>query len=332
MNVETPSTALTKMVCAALVLIATSFMLGPAAAQTASYPSHPIRLIVQFPAGGSSDIMGRAFADKLGVDLGQSVIVDNRSGGNTVIGTQAAASSKPDGYTILQVTPNAVIVASLQPKLPYDLERDFTPVIGVGSVPLLLVVPEKSDIRSIADLVAVAKATPGGVSYASGGIGSLGHLASAQLARELKLTATHVPYRGVAPALQDVIGNRAQFMLVSSLEGIQMEKSGIRVLGVTSGQRLPTLPNVPTMSELGFANFHPSVWYGFVVPKNTPPDIVDRLHKAFAKAANDPAVRERLAFLGLTIRIRSGVEFGKHMRDEAVRWNRVVKQNDIKME
>lgn len=156
---QTLMLSLKKMASAALALVAATSIAGGAAAQSASYPSRPIRLIVPFPAGGSSDILGRAIAEKLGAELGQSIIVDNRSGGNTVIGTQAAASSKPDGYTILQVTPNAVIVASLQQNLPYDLERDLTPVIGVGSVPLLLVVPAKSNIRSIPDLVTAAKST-----------------------------------------------------------------------------------------------------------------------------------------------------------------------------
>ena len=317
----------------ALSFLVASCIASAAAAQTTSYPSRPIKIVVPFPPGGSSDILARTFANKVSSELKQSIIVDNRSGGNTVIGTQAVASSRPDGYTILQVTPNAIILASLQPKLPYDLERDFTPVIGVGSVPLLLTVPASSSIRSIADLVTAAKSTPGGISYASGGIGSLGHLAPARFARDLKITATHVPYRGVSPAIQDVVANRVHFMFVSSLEGMQIAKSGgVRVLGVTSEQRLPSLPDVPTMAELGFADFSPAVWYGFVVPANTPSDITDRLYKAFAKAAVDPEVVERLSTLGLTVKIRSGAEFGKYMRAELIRWSLVVKENNIKME
>ncbi|UUZ77240.1 tripartite tricarboxylate transporter substrate binding protein [Polaromonas sp. P1(28)-13] len=306
---------------------------GSAAAQTGAYPVRPIKLTVPFSAGGSSDILGRVFADRVGAELGQAVIVDNRAGGNTVVGTQAVASSKPDGYSILQVTPNAVIVASLQQNLPYDMERDFTPVIGVGAVPLLLVVPAKSELRSVADLVNAAKTTPGGISYASGGVGSLGHLVPARFAHDLKMNATHVPYRGVAPALQDVIGGRVHFMFVSSIEGMQMVgPNGVRVLGVTAEQRHPSLPDVPTMAELGFAGFVPAVWYGFVVPKNTPAETVDRLYQAFAKAANDQGVREKLGRLGLTVRVRSAVDFGRLMRDEAQRWSRVVKENNIKME
>ena len=152
-------------------------------------------------------------------------------------------------------------------------------------------------------------------------------------ARAAKITATHVPYRGVAPAIQDLLGNRVGFMFVSSLEGMQVAKTGgIRVLAVTSEQRLPNLPNAPTMAELGFADFTPAVWYGFVVPANTPAPIVDRLYNAISKAANDPAVQARLGDLGLRMKIRSGAEFGRQMHDESIRWRRVVEENQIKME
>jgi tripartite-type tricarboxylate transporter receptor subunit TctC len=306
---------------AALALSAALCVMAPALAQTASFPNRPIKLIVPFPAGGSSDILGRSFAEKLQAELGQSVVVDNRAGGNTVIGTQAAATAPPDGHT------------SLQAGLPYELERDFKPVIGVGAVPLLLAVSEKSNIRSIADLVALAKATPGGVSYASGGIGSLGHLAPARLLRDLKIAGTHVPYRGVSPAMQDVAAGRVHFMLVSSLEGMQMVNAGqVRVLGVTSEQRLASLPQAPTMVELGFPDFTPAVWYGFVVPSKTPADVVDRLAKAFTKVAGDSVVRERLGGLGLTMKLRSAPDFGKYMQEESARWSKVVKDNNIKME
>ncbi|MDO9437246.1 tripartite tricarboxylate transporter substrate binding protein [Hydrogenophaga sp.] len=306
--------------------------LGPAFAQQ-GYPNRAIKLIVPFPAGGSSDVMARALGDKVGAALGQSVVVDNRSGGGTVIGAQAAATSRPDGYTLLQITPNAVVIGSLKPDLPYSLEKDFVPIVGVGAVPMLLAVPARSNLRTLADLVAVAKSNPGGLIYASGGVGSLGHLAPARLLSELKITGTHVPYRGVAPALQDLAGDRGHIMFVSSLEGMQSLKAGhIRVLGVTSEQRLPSLPDVPTMQELGMADFTPAVWYGFLAPAGTPPAIVARLSKVFAEAVQDPATRERLMSLGLTIRIRNSAEFAQQIRDETQRWARVVKDNKITLE
>lgn len=306
--------------------------MGPLFAQQ-GYPNRAIKLIVPFPAGGSSDVMARALGEKVGAALGQSIVVDNRAGGGTVIGAQAAASSRPDGYTLLQITPNAVVIGSLKADLPYNIEKDFVPIVGVGAVPMLLAVPAKSNLRTLADLVAVAKVNPGGLTYASGGIASLGHLAPARLLSELKITGTHVPYRGVAPALQDLAGDRAHIMFVSSLEGVSSLKAGhIRVLGVTSEQRLPSLPDVPTMIELGMADFAPAVWYGFLAPAGTPQPIVDRLGKAFADAVQDPATRERLTGLGLTIHIRNSAEFGKQIREETVRWARVVKENKITLE
>lgn len=314
-------------------VVAATCLVSGVTAQTTAYPSRPIKLIVPFAAGGSSDILGRVFADRVGTELGQPMVVDNRAGGNTVIGTQAAASARADGYTILQVTPNAVIVGSLQRSVPYDLGRDFAPVVGVGSVPLLLAVPASSTIRSIGDLVGLAKSMSGGLSYASGGMGSLGHLAPVRLLRDLKIPGTHVPYRGVAPAIQDVAANRVHLMFVSSLEGMQMVKAGgIRVLAVTSEQRLPGLPDVPTMAELGFADFYPAVWYGFMVPAKTPADVRDRLHQAFAKGAADPGVHEQLVKLGLTVKLRNGPEFAQFIREEDARWSRVVKENGITME
>lgn len=305
----------------------------PASAQTGSFPNRPLRLIIPFPAGGSSDILGRVFAEKMQLSLGQAVVVDNRAGGSTVIGTLAAATARPDGYTLLQVTPNAAIIGSLQPGLSYDLERDFTPVIGVGAVPLLLAVSPRSEIRSLADLTALARATPAGVTYASGGIGSMGHLAPARLIRDLKINATHIPFRGVAPALQEVAAGRVDFMLVSSLEGAQLAKAGqVRLLGVTAEQRLPSMPDVPTMAELGFPDFTPGVWYGFVVPTRTPTDVVDRLAKAIAEAAGDPSVKERLGGLGLSIRLRDGQDFRRYIHDEIARWSRVIKENNIRLE
>jgi tripartite-type tricarboxylate transporter receptor subunit TctC len=299
-------------------------------AQTVDYPSRPIKLIVPFPAGGSSDVLARSLAVKLEDDLKQPIVVDNRAGGNSIIGSQAAAASKPDGYTILQVTPGTIIAPRLQTDATLDPLRAFVPIIGVGATPLLLVVPAKSSIRSIGDLIALSKSRQGGVSYASGGVGSLGHLAPARFARELKMNATHVAYRGVNPALQDVIAGRVEFMFVSSLEGMQVAKSGrVRVLAVTSGQRIPALPDVPTMAELGFADFKPMVWYGFVAPAGTSPAILSRLYGAFVKATEEPRVREQLGSLGLTVQVSTGAEFGRYMQDESTRWNRVIQENRI---
>lgn len=321
-----------QLTASAIALLASAYAPAGALAQAGEFPARTIKLVVPFAAGGSSDILARVLAEKAGALLGQAIVIDNRAGGNTVIGTQAVASASPDGYTLLQASPNTVVVAALQKRLPYDLERDFRPIIGIGAVPLLVAVPASSTIRSVADLVTAAK-QPAGISYASGGIGSLGHLAPARFLRELKITATHVPYRGVAPAIQDVAANRVQLMFVSSLEGMQMVRSGgIRLLGVTAEQRLAGLPDVPTMAELGFAGFTPAVWYGFLAPAKTPAPVMTRLYRALEQAMADASVQSRLGELGLTVKVRSGADFGKFMRDEAERWRVVVVENDVKLE
>jgi tripartite-type tricarboxylate transporter receptor subunit TctC len=321
-----------KLTASVIALLASAFVTAGALAQAGAFPARTIKLVVPFAAGGSSDILARVVAEKAGALLGQAIVIDNRAGGNTVIGTQAVASASPDGYTLLQASPNTVVVAALQKNLPYNLERDFRPIIGIGAVPLLVAVPASASIRSIADLVTAAK-QPAGISYASGGIGSLGHLAPARFLRELKITATHVPYRGVAPAIQDVAANRVQLMFVSSLEGMQMVKSGgIRLLGVTAEQRLPGLPDVPTMAELGFAGFTPAVWYGFLAPAKTPAPVVARLYTALEQAMGDASVQSRLGELGLTVKVRNGADFGTFMREEAERWRAVVVENNIKLE
>jgi tripartite-type tricarboxylate transporter receptor subunit TctC len=311
-----------------VVLIFVSCAANGAVAQSSAYPSRPIKLT--FAAGGPGDIIGRLLAEKVGAELGQTIIVDNRAGGSSVIGTQAAARSDPDGYTILQLTGANIIVAHLQSDLPYDFEKDFIPVVGVGSVPLVLAVPGRSNIHSIADLIAAGQSMSGGLNYASGGNGSLGHLAGALLVRELKINATHVPYRGNSPALQDLIGNRVQLLFASTIEALQLAEAGeIRLLGVTSEQRLAGLPSVPTMKELGLGTIDPRTWYGYLVPAKTPAAIVDRLYDAFSKALAKPDVQERLQALNFTMRLADGPEFGRFMRAESVRWQKVIKENRI---
>jgi tripartite-type tricarboxylate transporter receptor subunit TctC len=324
---------LKKLVCASLVLAASISILYGRDAQAGQYPSMPIKLIVPFAAGGVGDIVARIFGEKVSDKLRQPIIVENRAGGNSVIGTQVAVRSKPDGYTVLQVTPGNVIIPILQQNIPYDWERDLTPVVGIGSVPLVLAVPAKSNIRSIPDLVAAANSTPGGLIYASGGAGSMSHLAPARLVRELKIKATHVPYRGFSGSVQALLGDQIHFMFATIADVIELAKSGtVRLLAVTSEQRTPSLPDVPTMAELGFPSFYPAVWYGYVVPANTPKDVIERLYTVFAETANDPGVQERLGKLGLTIKVTNGSEFGRYMHDEATHWQHVIEENQIKLD
>ena len=214
--------------------------------------------------------------------------------------------------------------------MPYNLERDFTPIISIGSFPLVLTVPVASKLNSFADLVAVVKSKDG-ITYASGGMGTLAHLSSVRLINQLNGTRNHIPYRGNSDATQALLGNQVQLFFPGSAEAVSLAKSGkVRLLGVTSDERLSILPDVPTMKELGFADFTPRLWYAFFVPAETPNDVVSRLHAAFSKAVTDPSVLERLAALGFAMEIKDGAAVSAFMKSEAARWGKVIKDNNIK--
>lgn len=320
-----------KKACAALGLIAGLSLIGGGAAESATFPTSPIKLVVPFSAGGSGDIVARLFADKVGAILGQTVVVYNRPGANSVIGTEFVVRSKPDGYAILQLSPGNVAVQFLQDNVPYDWERDLAPIIGVGAQPLVLAVSAKSNIRSIADLVATAKSMPGGIVYGSGGVGSMSHLAPALLVQDLKIQATHVPYSGLSGSVQSLLGGQTQFIFATTTDLLELAKSGtVRLIGATSERRLADLPNVPTMIELGYPDFNPVVWTTYAAPAGTPKDVIDILYRAFRKAAEDPDLQARLGKLGFQVNIRTSAETGKFMHDEALRWRKVIDDNHIK--
>jgi tripartite-type tricarboxylate transporter receptor subunit TctC len=306
--------------------------MGRAAAE-AGFPTRPIKIVVPFAPGGAGDAVARIIGDKVQADLGQALVVENKSGGNTVIGTQAVASARPDGYTLLQTTASNVIITHLQEKLPYDPDKAFVPVAGIGAVPLAVAVNGKSKLRTIADLVALAKATPKGIFYSSGGTGSQTHVAPVWFTQLARMPATHVAFRGGGPAAQAVVADQVQFTFASTIAVQEFSRTGqLRLIAVTSEQRVPSLPEVPTMVEQGFAEFTPMLWYGYLAPAGTPKDVIDRLHGAFANAAADPQVKERLAALGLVVKVRGPTEFGQFIREESGRWGRVIRENKIKLE
>ena len=322
-----------KKVALALALGTATVFIGSAAAQSTQYPTKPITLIVPYAAGGTGDVVARVFSEKVRTVLGQPLVVDNRAGAGGAIGAQAAARSKPDGYTILLMATAHVILPSLQ-QVPYDWERDFTPVFGVTATPLVFAVRAKSSIRSIADLAATAKSMSGGINYSSGGSGSISHLTAVRLAQALKMSAVHVPYRGFSGAVQALLGDQVQFICATVADVIELTKSGDfpaarRDIRKASGT---SLPDVPTMAELGFADFDAASWNAYLVPAKTPSDIVDRLYNAFAKTASDPGVQEQLAKLGVAVRAKNRTELVKFIHDESVRWRRVIEENKIKIE
>src|SRR6266699_1102326 len=318
-------TTFKRLVCAFTVLSAASF--GGISIATAAEvcPARFIKMIIPNPAGGVGDLIGRILGEKVGAELGKPVVIENRSGATTVIGTEVVAKAKPDGCTILSLTASGVVVSVLQEKLPYNLERDFTPIIGVGSFPMVLAVPVGSKLNSFADLVAAITSTDG-ITYASGGAGTLAHLSSVRLIKELNGTGTHVPYRGNSDAIQGLLGNQVQLFFPSTAEALPLAKSGkIRLLGVTSEDRFPVFPDVPTMKELGFADFNPRLWFAFLAPAQIPTESVSRLHDAFARAVKDPAAQQRLTALGFAVEIKDPAATSALMKSEAARWGKIIK-------
>ena len=311
---------------AGLVLLALLGMASSVYACSARF----IKVIVPNPPGGSSDLIARAMGEKAGAVLGQSVVIENRAGASTTIGADFVAKSKPDGCTILSLTTAGVVVSVLRDKMPYDLHRDFVPIVSVGSFPMVLAVSPDSKLTSLADVAKAAK-SPNGITYVSGGAGTMAHLAAARLIRELGGTGIHVPYRGNGEAMQALLGNHAQMLFPSTADAGALITSGkIRILAVTSDNRLTTLPNVPTMKELGYADFTPRLWYAFVAPASTPGETISRLRDAFASAAKDPSVEQRLSVLGFTSEIKDSAGLSAYIKAEADRWSKVIKENNIK--
>lgn len=318
---------------ACLAIAAAGLLSGVALAQTAPYPSRPITVVVPFAAGGTADVAARILAERAGAELGQSIVIDNRSGAGGVIGAQAVVRAKPDGYTVLQISTAHAILPGLRKDVPYDLGRDLAPVFGATVVPQALAVNARSAIRSIADLAATTRTNPAGINYASGGTGSISHLTAARVMQHYKISATHVPYRGLSNAVQAVLGNQAQFTVVNIPDVLELTRSGaLRLLAVTSEQRLPYLPEVPTLAEQGMPDSVSVSWGAYLVPANTPGDVIERLHNAYAKAANDPGVKERLGKLGMTIKAMNGVTLGRFIQDETTRFSRTIEDNQIKLD
>jgi tripartite-type tricarboxylate transporter receptor subunit TctC len=288
-----------------------------------------IKLVIPQPAGGVGDVVGRMIADKAATFLEQPIVVENKVGASTTIGTASVASAKPDGCTILHMTTTAVVASAINEKLPYNLERDLQPVIAVGSFPMALTVLESSKFKTFPDFAAAAKAAEG-LNYATGGPGTMAHLASLRMLKEIGGKGTHVPYRGNAPALAGLLGGDVHFFFPTTFEAIpQLAANKVRVLGVTSDARLPSMPNIPTMKELGFPDLTPRIWYAFLLPAGAKPEVVARVQDAFAKAMNDPAIQTQLRARGYIPEAKSTAETAAFIKGELARWKKVAQENNI---
>ncbi|HUG21840.1 Bug family tripartite tricarboxylate transporter substrate binding protein [Piscinibacter sp.] len=316
-------------------VLAASLALAATAAQPAGYPEKPIRLLVPYPPGGSTDVLGRALAELMRQDLGQMVFVENKPGANTGIAAQALAVAPPDGYTLLLATAATVVLNPLlYPKLPYEPTRDFEAVARLATTPLVLVVRPDAPAKTLADMIATAKAQPGSINYASTGNGSSLHLAGELLQIETGTQMVHVPYKGSAPALTGVLGGETHFFIDAVGSSIPLIKGGkLRALAVTSGERLQALGDVPTVAESGYPRFEVSTWFGVMAPKNTPEAVLNKLNATIARVAADKAFREQFEALGLIIPqpMKPG-EFTTYIRSESARWAPLIKAKGITLE
>jgi len=298
-----------------------------------NYPTKPIRFIVPFPPGGGTDIVSRLVANKLSDTLGWRIVIDNRAGAGGSIGMEAAANSAPDGYTLVMgQTSNLAVNPSLYSKLPYSPMRDFAPVSLVSMIPVTLMVMAKSPYKSVADLVNAAKARPGQVTYASTGNGTIGHLSGELLQRQAGVKFIHVPYKGAAQAFPDLLGGRLDVFLASLETALPQVKAGtIRAIAVTSAQRAPVLPDVPTVAESGYKGFESYTWTGVLVAARTPQPIIERLNKEIAHILDMPDMKERLNTGGNPV-ATGPKAFATLLKADTEKWARIVKDAGLKVE
>ena len=311
--------------CLLLLALAGQIAAGGAHAQ-GGYPARPIRIIVPYPAGGPADTTARLVAPRMSEALGRQVIIDNRSGANTLIGTELVAKSPPDGYTLLLVTSTISINPSTYRKLPYDTARDLIPVTVVISTPFTLITHPALPVKSAGDLVRLAKARPGQLLYPSSGIGSANHLAIALLSRTTGMETTHIPYKGTAQWLTDLVAGQVHFALTNPLASLPLARADkVRLLATTGAKRLPLLADVPTLAESVARGFEAGNWHAMFAPAGTPREIVLRLHGEVAKALGVPEVAAKFIESGAHVVGMPPDEFSAFFRSEMAKWEKAVK-------
>ena len=302
-------------------------------AMAQAYPAKPVRLVVPFAAGGGTDVIGRMIAQKVSEAWGQQMVVDNRAGGGSVIGTELVARSAPDGYTLLLTAPPFTTNAALLPKLPYDSLKDFAPITLAALAPLIVVVHPSLPVRSVKDLVALAKSRPGQLSYGSSGNGGPQHLAGELFKSMAAVDMLHVPYKGGAPATVDLVGGQVQLGFSSMLTVLSFVKAGrLRALAVTGARRSAIMPELPTVAESGFRGYETTTWYGIFARAGTPPAIITSLNSDIARALNLRDVKERLASEGAEVVASSPAAFAAFVQAEIERVRKLSKFSTIKLD
>jgi len=318
----------------ALKLLAVGFcLLAPALAQAQTFPDKPIRLIVPFPPGGPNDIIARVVGKRLGEILKQTIVIDNRGGQGGVLGTDVVAKAAPDGYTIAITSAGALAISPSMEKVAYDTLKDLQPITLVAKVPEMLVVATSVPANNMAELVALAKSQPGKLNFASSGPGSLPHLAGELFKLTAKIEMTHVPYKGAAPAVNDLLGQQVQLVFLDlPILLPQIQAGKLKPIAVGAPQRVPSAPDVPTTTEVGMPDLQTENWYGMVAPAKTPPAIVAALNKATVEALKDPDVLSKLSSQGAILVGDTPEHFGAFIASESTKWAKVIKDAGVQTE
>jgi tripartite-type tricarboxylate transporter receptor subunit TctC len=313
---------------AALLLMAAAH-----GASAQAWPVKPVKLVVPFPAGGPTDVLSRAMADKLGIALGQPVVIENKPGAGGAIGADFVAKSAPDGYTLVMATTSTHSIGPYLAKLPYDPQKDFTPVVWVGNATNILVVPPSLGVNSVQELIALAKKDPGKLNYATSGVGTVVHLTTEYFASEAGVKLTHVPYKGVQLSIPDLLSGQVSMLFDNIMTAQSHIKSGkLKALAISSPKRSPLVPDVPTMSEAGLVGFESVTWFGVFGPAGTPKTVVERMNLEVNKVLADPAIRERFALLGFEPAGGTPGDFAAVVQRDAAKWSKVIKDANVRAE
>jgi tripartite-type tricarboxylate transporter receptor subunit TctC len=303
------------------------------AAHAQQYPSKPVRIVVPYPPGGSNDVLGRHLAQKLGPALGQNFIVDNRAGASGAIGADNVAKAAPDGYTLLFNSGSFAASAAAEPKLPFDTEKDFATIGAFGIGPMLLLVHPSLPVKTVKELIALARARPGQLNFSSSGTAGINHLAGEYFKHAARIDIVHVPYKGMAPAITDLIAGQVQILITTFPSIGQQVKSGrVRALAVTSPQRSRFAPELPTVAESGLPGYEVQIFWGLFAPAATPRPIVDRLNKEMRAMLQTEDIKEKLAREGAEAVATTPEEFGRMLHDAIAKWRKVIKDGNIKLE
>jgi tripartite-type tricarboxylate transporter receptor subunit TctC len=318
-----------KLLCLTFWAISAAFLIVPAV-QAQNYPVKPVRIVVPTAPGGGTDLIGRLLAQNLSSQLGQQFMVDNRGGAGTTIGTAAVAKSPADGYTLLLTHSSLAFNATYYNKLPYDTLKDFAPISLVAEQPFLFAVHPSLPVKTVAQLITLAKKNPGQIAYSSGGAGSGPVMGAELFKQQAQVNILHVPYKGAGPAFTDLMGGQVQMMIATLSLGMPHAISGrVRALGVTSAKRLGATPQLPTVAESGLPGFEFSAWYGVLAPAGTPAAVMTRLHQAVGKAMTAPETREKFED-GLIPLSSTSDEFAAYLKQEVIKWGNVVKASGVK--